>query len=136
MAKRETGIWINLAVQDLGRSRSFFAGLGFDFNEKFSDAKAICMVLNERAYVMMLREEFFAGFTKRQTCQTATHTETMLALSCGSREEVNAVADLALEIGGSPCTEPQDHGFMYARSFYDPDGHHWEVFWMAEGGAA
>jgi predicted lactoylglutathione lyase len=19
---------------------------------------------------------------------------------------------------------------MYGRSFYDPDGHHWEVFWM------
>jgi len=25
---------------------------------------------------------------------------------------------------------PQDHGFMYAWSFYDPDGHHWEPFWM------
>jgi predicted lactoylglutathione lyase len=25
---------------------------------------------------------------------------------------------------------PQDHGFMYASSFYDLDGHHWEVFWM------
>lgn len=23
-----------------------------------------------------------------------------------------------------------DHGFMYGRSFQDPDGHHWEVFWM------
>jgi uncharacterized protein len=134
VANRETGIWINLAVQDLERSRRFFAGLGFGFNPKFSDAKAICLVLNERAFVMLLREEFFAGLTKRQTCDTATHTETMLAFSCGSREEVDAVADLALAIGGSPGGEPQDHGFMYARSFYDPDGHHWEVFWMAEGG--
>jgi len=134
VANRETAIWINLAVQDLERSRLFFAGLGFGFNPKFSDAKAICLVLNERAFVMLLREEFFAGFTKRQTCDTATHTETMLAFSCGSREEVDAVADLALTIGGSPGGEPQDHGFMYSRSFYDPDGHHWEVFWMAEGG--
>jgi predicted lactoylglutathione lyase len=23
-----------------------------------------------------------------------------------------------------------DHGFMYGWSFYDLDGHHWEVFWM------
>jgi len=23
-----------------------------------------------------------------------------------------------------------DHGFMYGWSFLDPDGHHWEVFWM------
>jgi len=21
-------------------------------------------------------------------------------------------------------------GFMYGRSFYDLDGHHWELFWM------
>ena len=26
--------------------------------------------------------------------------------------------------------EPQDHGFMYGWSFYDLDGHHWEVIWM------
>jgi predicted lactoylglutathione lyase len=24
----------------------------------------------------------------------------------------------------------QDQGFMYTRSFHDPDGHHFEVFWM------
>jgi hypothetical protein len=24
----------------------------------------------------------------------------------------------------------QEHGFMYGRSFEDPDGHHWEVMWM------
>jgi predicted lactoylglutathione lyase len=23
-----------------------------------------------------------------------------------------------------------DMGFMYGRSFHDPDGHHWEIFWM------
>jgi predicted lactoylglutathione lyase len=36
----------------------------------------------------------------------------------------------ALDAGGSPAAEPQDHGFMYGQSFYDPDGHHWELFWM------
>jgi predicted lactoylglutathione lyase len=24
----------------------------------------------------------------------------------------------------------QDYGFMYGRSFEDPDGHIWEVMWM------
>ena len=32
--------------------------------------------------------------------------------------------------GGRHAMDPQDHGFMYAWSFYDVDGHHWEVFWM------
>ena len=26
--------------------------------------------------------------------------------------------------------ETHDYGFMYTRSFLDPDGHFWEVFWM------
>jgi predicted lactoylglutathione lyase len=36
----------------------------------------------------------------------------------------------AVAVGGANAAEPQDHGFMYLWSFYDPDGHHWEVFWM------
>ena len=37
---------------------------------------------------------------------------------------------LALANGGKSAKPKQDHGFMYAGSFYDLDGHHWEVFWM------
>jgi hypothetical protein len=36
----------------------------------------------------------------------------------------------AIALGGTHALEPQDHGFMYGWSFYDLDGHHWEVFWM------
>lgn len=35
-----------------------------------------------------------------------------------------------MDAGGSEAKDPMDHGFMYAWSFYDPDGHHWEVLWM------
>jgi uncharacterized protein len=43
---------------------------------------------------------------------------------------VDAMADTAPASGGSPANEVQDLGFMYSRSFQDPDGHTWEVFWM------
>ena len=33
-------------------------------------------------------------------------------------------------VGGSHAADPIDHGFMYGWSFYDLDGHHWEVFHM------
>jgi predicted lactoylglutathione lyase len=36
----------------------------------------------------------------------------------------------AIDAGGRQAMEPIDRGFMYGRSFYDPDGHHWEAFWM------
>jgi hypothetical protein len=37
---------------------------------------------------------------------------------------------LALAQGGTHAMAPQDHGFMYGWSFYDLDGHHWEVLCM------
>ena len=72
----------------------------------------------------------FRTFTKKSVCNTATHSEALVALSCESRAEVDALVKKALANGGTPAMPPQDHGFMYGWSFYDPDGHHWEAFWM------
>ena len=79
---------------------------------------------------MLLMEPFFQGFTKREICNTSTHTEGMFALSCSSRAEVDEIVKKAIAAGGSHAMDPQDHGFMYGWSFYDIDGHHWEVVWM------
>jgi predicted lactoylglutathione lyase len=126
--KRE--IFVNLAVRDLPKSQAFFSKLGFEFNPRFTDDKAACMVINDTAYVMLLGEPFFKTFTRRELCDTSRHTEGMFAVSCASRAEVDATVHKAIAAGGTHAMEPQDHGFMYGWSFYDLDGHHWEVMWM------
>ncbi len=123
-------LFVNLAVRDLKRSMEFFGKLGFTFNPKFTDDNAACMIISEQGFVMLLVEPFFKTFTKREICNTDSHTEGLFALSCGSRAEVDELVKKALAAGGKPAMDPQDHGFMYGWSFYDPDGHHWEVFWM------
>jgi uncharacterized protein len=123
-------LFVNLPVRDLNASKRFFTQLGFEFNPQFTDDKAACMVVSEEAYVMLLAEPFFRTFTKRQLCDTARETEGLFALSCQSRAEVDDLAKKAIAAGGKHAAEPQDHGFMYGRSFYDLDGHHWEVLWM------
>jgi uncharacterized protein len=128
--KRSRKIFVNLAVHDLKKSKEFFAKLGFEFNPKFTDDKAACMVISEEACVMLLGEPFFKTFTRRELCDTAKHTEGLFALSCDSRAEVDEMVKKAIAAGGKHAMEPQDHGFMYGWSFYDLDGHHWEVFWM------
>jgi predicted lactoylglutathione lyase len=120
----------NLAVKDLDRSVAFFTGLGFTFDERFTDDTATAMVVNEQASVMLLTDAKFGEFTTRELADPTKHTEAILALSADSREDVDAFADKALSLGGSPAKEPMDMGFMYGRSFHDPDGHHWEIFWM------
>ncbi len=128
MATRK--IFVNLAVRDLKKSMEFFSRLGFEFNQRFTDEKAACMVVSEEAYVMLLTRPFFETFTKRAVCDTDRYTEGLFALSCESRAEVDELVRKAIAGGGRKAMDPVDHGFMYGWSFYDPDGHHWEVLWM------
>ncbi|HEX9986559.1 MAG TPA: VOC family protein [Thermoanaerobaculia bacterium] len=123
-------IFLNLSVRDLEKSKAFFSALGFTFNPQFTDEKAACMVISETAYVMLLTEPFFRGFTKKEPCDTSRYTEGMFALSCESKAEVDQIVRKAIDTGGSHAMDPMDHGFMYGWSFYDLDGHHWEVMWM------
>jgi len=123
-------IFVNLAVQNLKRTKAFFSALGFDYNPKFTDDNAACMVISDEAYVMLLAESFFKTFTTHEVCDTARQTEALIALSCESRNEVDQLVKKAVGAGGRDAMPPQDHGFMYGRSFYDLDGHHWEVLWM------
>jgi uncharacterized protein len=123
-------IFVNLAVRDLKKTKEFFSALGFTFNPKFTDDNGACMIVNDEAFVMLLNQPFFMTFTKREVCDTSKYTEGLVALSCDSRAEVDEMVKKALAAGGQPAMDPQDHGFMYGWSFYDPDGHHWEVFWM------
>jgi predicted lactoylglutathione lyase len=125
-------MFVNLPVRELERSKAFFAKLGFSFDPKFTDEKAACMVVSGAGYVMLLHEPFYRNFTKREVCDTTRENEAIVALSCGSREEVDRLMGVVLEGGGRPAMDPLDHGFMYERSFYDPDGHHWELVWMDE----
>ena len=127
-----TKIFVNLPVQDLAKSRAFFAALGYGFDERFCDDNAICLVISEDIYAMLLTEPFFKSFTKKAVADARTSTEVMLALSADSRAAVDDLADKAVAAGGRDAADPLDYGFMYSRSIYDLDEHHWEVVWMDE----
>jgi hypothetical protein len=123
-------IFPNLAVQDLDRSVAFFTELGFEFDPRFTDDTATAMIVNEQASVMLLTRSKFEEFTTKELVDSTRQTEAIIALSADSREDVDAFADTALAAGGSPANEPMELGFMYGRSFHDPDGHQWEIFWL------
>lgn len=123
-------MFLNLAVEDLQRSIAFFRDLGFEFDQRFTDETATCMVVSDHAFVMLLVRDRFRDFTKRELADPTTHTEAIMAVSAESRDAVDELTDKALASGGSPANDPMDMGAMYGRSFYDPDGHLWEVVWM------
>ncbi|MEV4948529.1 VOC family protein [Streptomyces sp. NPDC053755] len=125
-------IFVNLPVKDLATSKSFWSKLGYSFNPQFSDENTACLVISDTIFAMLMTEPRFKDFTApgKEVADASKTSEVLLALSAESREEVDRLADTALASGGSPAAEAQDHGFMYGRSFTDPDGHHWELAWM------
>jgi uncharacterized protein len=125
-------LFVNLPVADLDRSVSFFSRLGFSFDPRFTDETATCMLIGEDAYSMLIVEPRFREFANKQLVDTSSHAEVLVCVSASAREEVDELADTALEAGGSTAGEPQDQGFMYSRGFHDPDGHQWTVMWMDE----
>ena len=134
-ARQPRKLFLNLPVRNLERSLAFFKKLGFSFNPQFTDENAACMVLSDDAYVMLLTEARFKDFTRKQICDTSQAVEGLWALSCDNRAEVDDLVKTALASGGSAAMDATDHGFMYVWSFLDPDGHHWEVFWMDSASA-
>ncbi|GAA4869053.1 VOC family protein [Luteimonas vadosa] len=123
-------IFVNLPVADLKASMAFYAALGFTNNPRFTDDTAACMVWSETINVMLLTHDKWRTFTNRPIPPTSS-SEVMLAISCGSRDEVDAMNRAASEHGGTADINPaQDLGFMYNRNLADPDGHVWEAMWM------
>jgi hypothetical protein len=126
-----TKIFVNLPVQNLERSVSFFSKLGFTFNPQFTDENATCMVIGEDIYSMLLVEKFFQTFTSKKVCDAHRTTEVITTLSTESRDKVDELVEIAIKAGGKPTTK-QDHGWMYERGFEDLDGHMWEILYMDE----
>lgn len=130
MAFTSKNIFINLSVKDLNTSTQFFKELGFEFNPQFSDETSACMIISDNIYAMIMVEERFQGFTKKEIADTTTSAEAIFCLSAESREQVDEIVNKALSSGGKHYSEPLDHGFMYIWGFQDVDGHIWEVAFM------
>ena len=123
---------MNLPVKDLNKTVEFFTKLGFEFNPQFTDENATCMIVNKDIFIMLLVEKFFKTFTKKEICDTTKDTEVIIALSTESREKVDQMINDVIEAGGKESRKPQDHGWMYERSFQDINGHLWEIIYMDE----
>lgn len=125
-----TKIFVNLPVKDLPRSIGFFTKLGYTFNPQFTNEQATCMIISDDIYAMLLVEERFKDFTKKEIADATKTTEVLLCLSAESREAVDDMVNKAVAAGGKAPNDKQDHGFMYGWGYEDLDGHLWEIMWM------
>jgi hypothetical protein len=124
-------IFVNLPVAQLDASKRFYEAVGFTINPQFSDDAGACMVLSDTIHVMLLTHDKYRQFTTKAVADARTTSEVLICVSADSRAEVDGMVGKAKAAGTVIDPTPkQDFGFMYGRSFEDPDGHIWEVMWM------
>lgn len=125
-------IFVNLPVADVERSVAFYEAVGATKDERFCQAGSAAMLtFSDTISLMVLSHARFADFTSKTIADSRTTCEVLVCLSEDSREAVDATLARAVAAGGSADPTPlQDHGFMYGRSFEDPDGHIIELAWM------
>jgi predicted lactoylglutathione lyase len=130
-------IFINLPVSDLPRATAFYESIGTVRNPQFCDETASCVVFSDTIHAMLLTHDKFRQFTPKAIADSHATSEVLICISADSREDVDAIVAGAVPAGGKADPGPvQDYGFMYGRSFEDPDGHIWEVMWMDAAAAA
>ena len=123
-------IFVNLPISDVDRSRAFFSGLGYTFNEQFSDDKALCMVISDTIFAMLVKPEYLATFLDKPIGDPKQAITNIISLTFDSKEEVIAHCEMAYSLGARKYKDASDLGFMYQQGFEDLDGNIWEAFWM------
>jgi len=124
-------IFVNLPVTDLSASMKFYEAVGFTNNPMFTNDQAAAMAWSDEIVVMLLRHDFWTTFTSKTIPNAHEVAQVLLALSHDSQDSIEAIVGKAVAAGGKADPTPkQDLGFMYGRSFEDPDGHIWENAYM------
>ncbi len=124
-------IFVNLPVRDLAASTRFYLALGGTLNSHFSSDRASSIMFSDAIGVTLLTHDHYREFTQRPIGDARRDSQSMIALTVGSRDAVSATLENAVAAGGrADPNPPQDLGFMVNRHVEDPDGYVWEIMWM------
>ncbi|MGX9146711.1 VOC family protein [Mesorhizobium sp. 128a] len=124
-------IFVNLPVRDLQAATNFYLAIGVTLNPQFSSDQASSIMFSDSIGVMLLTHQHYSQFTARQIGDARRDSQMLIALTTGSKDEVNATIDKGVAAGGRADPNPaQDLGFMFNRHIEDPDGNVWEFLWM------
>ena len=136
--KRERVTLITLGVQDLDRSRRFYADWGWQAHPA-SQPGLVLFQMTGAALALFQRCEL-AHDQGRPEAELGTGAMT-LAQNCADDAEADAVFAAALAAGARAIKPPEKAVWGgYSGYFADPDGHVWEIacnpFWPLDAGGA
>ncbi|MEH7118437.1 VOC family protein [Neobacillus vireti] len=124
--------WINLPVKNIDQSKEFYRKLGFSVHTRADQVDQAQLVIgNTDTSIMLFPESTFKHFTRNEIVDTKLASEVLFSFDAQSREEVDRMAELAVNAGGTLFGKPSEiQGWMYGCGFTDLDGHRWNVLYM------
>jgi predicted lactoylglutathione lyase len=120
---------INLPVADLARSTVFFKAIGLKHDSNFSDSESTCLFINDHCSVVLFTRGGYSQFCKKPIADASKTSEVVVSLNVSSLDEVDEIADAAIESGGKETLRGSRTDSIYRRVFDDLDSHSWEIFW-------
>lgn len=130
---------ITLAVEDLERSLSFYRSLGlasegiiaseYPGDDEMAAGAIVLFQLEGGLILSVFPRTELAKDAKVPVPQPASGLFS-IGHAVSSREEVDALLDVAEAAGGTVTVRAYDRSFgVYSGYFEDPDGHLWEILW-------
>jgi predicted lactoylglutathione lyase len=122
--------WINLPVKNLNKSIEFYRKLEFSVKTRTDQSDQAQLVIGNTT-IMLFPESTFQHFIRQEIADTGRMSEVLFSIDAESKAEVDRMAELAINAGGTLFGKPSDiQGWMYGCGFTDLDGHRWNVLYM------
>jgi uncharacterized protein len=123
-------IFINLPVENIEASMSFYSQIGFTVNPLFTFDDQKCMVWSDQIYVMLQTLEKFKSGNRKIVANPQINTIATFTLPVESIDKLNQMIENGLRAGGTESTKMIDEGFMQVRNLEDLDGHIWGIIFL------
>jgi hypothetical protein len=117
---------VTLGIDDLARSKAFYAALGWEATESSNDE--IAWFRTPHSYLGLFGRDALAEDAQIEPGGRTAFGGITLAICCPSEADVDAFFETALAAGASVLKRPERIFWGgYSGSFADPDGHPWEI---------
>ena len=120
------GIFINVPVGDIKKSRKFFEAIGFKVSDKYTGPSSVCLGLADTVKVMLSDRNQFEKMLGKPAADPKT-SEVLITLTCSTAVEVKTITEKALSQGARRINDFEENEFMYSWAFEDLNRHLWDL---------
>ena len=125
-------IFINIPVNDLGKTMHFFQAIGFTLNPLYTDNNQNCLVWSDTIYLMLQSRDFTNSYLQKAVIDPSQYQVPSFTLPVDSKEMVDEILRNALHAGATEPVATITEDFMYLRSIQDIDGYMWGILFLDE----